>query len=148
MNKRVRVQVVVFLLTIGAFSGVSWSRQARPSEGVHDAVPIKDVSGACSAVMNGPMGSMEITYNLKVTNGRISGTAVTRFGQAQIVDGTIDGDNLHFTVEFRFFGISQRSEAKGRIAGDTLIITPAMPGPPPGMGSTAFKAEPLTFRRK
>jgi hypothetical protein len=94
------------------------------------------------------MGSMEITYNLKVTNGRISGTAVTRFGEAQIVDGAIDGDNLHFTVEFRFFGTSRRSEAKGRIAEDTLIITPAMPGPPPGMGSTAFKAEPLTFRRK
>lgn len=98
--------------------------------------------------MNGPMGSMEITYNLKVANGRISGTAVTRFGEAQIVDGAIDGDNLHFTVEFRFFATSQRSEAKGRIAGDTLIITPAMPAPPPGVGSTAFKAKPLIFRRK
>ena len=89
---------------------------------------------------------MEITYKLKVTNGRITGTAVTRFGEAPIIDGAIDRENLHFTVEFRFFGNSQRSEAKGRIAGDTLIITPAMPGAP--TGTTAFKAEPLTFRRK
>lgn len=84
--------------------------------------------------MSGPMGEMEIVYKLKIDNGKITGTQSLPFGDSPIVDGKVTGDSFHFTVALESFGDIQKKEVTGKIAGDTLILTPAMPGPPPGGG--------------
>jgi alpha-galactosidase len=84
--------------------------------------------------MSGPMGEMEIVYKLKVDNGKITGTQSLPFGDSPIVGGQVTGDSFHFTVELESFGDIQKKEVSGKIVGDTLILTPAMPGPPPGGG--------------
>ncbi len=88
------------------------------------------------------MGEMEIVYKLEVHDGKITGTQSLPFGDSPIVDGAVTGDTFHFTVELDSFGTIQKKEVTGKIVGDTLILTPAMPsrpggvgpgGPPPGM---------------
>ena len=80
------------------------------------------------------MGEMEIVYKLKIDNGKITGTQSLPFGDSPIVDGQVTGDSFHFTVELESFGDIQKKEVSGKIVGDTLVLTPAMPGPPPGGG--------------
>ena len=84
--------------------------------------------------MSGPMGEMEIVYKLKVDNGKITGTQSLPFGDSPIVDGHVKDDSFSFTVELESFGDIQKREVTGKIAGDTLVLTPAMPAPPPGRG--------------
>lgn len=93
-----------------------------------------DVSGTWVAKAQGPMGEMEIVYRLNVENGKITGTQTLPFGDAPIIDGKIEGDQVEMTVEMEFFGNIQRRTVTAKIVGDELHVTPAMPGPPPGGG--------------
>jgi hypothetical protein len=137
--------------------------------------PAADINGAWSAKMNSPMGEMEIVYKLTVKDGKITGTAVLPFGESPIIDGAVVGDQVHFTVQMDMMGNTVKAEAKGKIVGDTLVLTPALPpppggdqggpggpppsggnansqpGPPPGGdggGPGGFKIEPLVFHRQ
>ncbi len=94
----------------------------------------RDISGTWVAKTTTPMGEMEIVYKLKVSDGKITGTQTLPFGDSPIVDGQITGDTFRFIVELESFGDIQKKEVTGKIIGDTLELTPAMPGPPPGMG--------------
>lgn len=100
---------------------------------VEAAAQTKDISGTWVAKRSGPMGEMEIVYQLKVDNGKITGTQRMPFGDAPITDGKIDGDRFELTVETESFGTLQKRVVKGKIVGDALEIEMAMPGPPPGM---------------
>ena len=81
------------------------------------------------------MGEMEIVYKLQVKDGKITGTQGLPFGDSPIVDGQVTGDTFHLTVELESFGSIQKKEVSGKIVDDTIILTPAMPGPPPGVGA-------------
>ena len=91
-----------------------------------------DISGTWVAKLSSPMGEMEIVYRLKVHDGKITGTQTLPFGDSPIVDGQVRGDTFHFTVELESFGDIQKKDVSGKIVGNTLVLTPAMPGPPPG----------------
>ena len=106
------------------------------------AAQSKDISGTWVAKRESPMGEMEIVYELKVVNGKITGTQKMPFGDAPIVDGKFDGDDFELTVEMESFGSLQKRTVKGKILGDTLEITPAMPGPPPGAASPGGAPRP------
>jgi alpha-galactosidase len=100
-----------------------------------------DISGTWVAKAKGPMGEMEIVYRLKVVDGKITGSQGLPFGDSPIVDGQVTGDSFRMTVAVERFGDIQNREITGKIVGDTLVLTPAMPGPPPaaaaGAGSSA-----------
>jgi len=81
------------------------------------------------------MGAMEIVFKLMVKDGKITGSQGLPFGESPIVDGAVTGDTFHFTVALESFGDIRNKEVTGKIVGDTLVLTPAMPGPPPGMGA-------------
>lgn len=115
-----------------------------------------DVSGTWIAKRSSPMGEMEIVYKLQVLEGKITGTQFLPFGDSPIVDGEVTGDSFHFTVELDSFGTIQQREVTGKIVGDTLVLTPAMPSRPsgngPGGGPAAggrpgFQMGPVTARR-
>ncbi len=93
-----------------------------------------DISGTWVAKAQSPMGEMEITYKLKVKDGTITGTQGLPFGESPIVNGKVTGNTFHFTVALEMFGDIQKKDVTGRIVGDTLVLTPALPAPPPGMG--------------
>jgi alpha-galactosidase len=99
--------------------------------------PPKDISGTWVAKRDTPMGEMELVWELKVTDGKITGTQRLPFGDSPIVSGTIDGDKFEFVVELESFGTVSRRTASGTIVGDELHIVPAFPAPPPGGGPGA-----------
>jgi len=136
-------------LVLGVFCLLGMGSLASIGAQAQDTKPAIDVSGTWSATMSSPMGEMEIIYKLKVTDGKITGTATMPFGESPIVDGAIEGENIHFVVQMEAFGNTTKAEAKGKIVGDTLVLTPAMPAPPDaGDGPGDFKVVPLTFHRK
>src|SRR5262249_18636675 len=92
----------------------------------------KDISGTWVAKRQTPNGEMELVYELKVADGKITGTQKMQFGDSPIIDGKIDGDQFEFTVEMGSSGNLQKRVVTGKIVGDELHFVPAMPGPPPG----------------
>src|SRR5213075_1577682 len=92
----------------------------------------KDISGTWVAKRETPNGVTEMVWELKVVNGKITGTQKLPFGDAPIIDGKIEGDNIEFIIETESFGTLTKRTVTGKIVGDELHITPAMPGPPPG----------------
>ncbi len=106
----------------------------------------QDISGTWVAKTSSPMGEMEIVYKLKVENGKITGTQTLPFGDSPIVDGQVIEDTFHLTVEVESFGTIQKKEVEGKIVGDTLVLTPAMPGPPAGLGPSGPDAGPSADR--
>jgi alpha-galactosidase len=95
-----------------------------------------DISGTWIAKTENPMmGEVEYVYELKVdAGGKITGTQRMPFGDSPIIDGKFNGNDFELTVQQEFFGNLSNVTAKGTIEGDTLKITPAMPGPRPGPG--------------
>lgn len=89
------------------------------------------------------MGDLEIVYELKVGDGKITGSQKLPFGDAPIVASKIDGDRFELTVELESFGDMQKATAKGKIVGDTLEITPAFPKPPEGSGGQSGGPPPI-----
>ena len=106
--------------------------QAVSANGVQSEAP--NISGTWVAKLSGTMGELEIVYKLRVNDGKITGIQSLPFGDSPIVDGKITGETFHFTVELESFGDIQKQEVTGKIEGDTLVLTPAMPRPPAGMG--------------
>jgi len=96
-----------------------------------------DISGTWVAKTENPMmGEVEYVYELKVdAGGKITGTQRMPFGDSPIIDGKFNGNDFELTVQREFFGNLSNVTVKGSIEGDTLKITPAMPGPRPGPGS-------------
>ena len=93
-----------------------------------------NISGTWIAKAKTPMGEMEIVYRLSVDqSGKITGSQELPFGESPIVAGQLTGNQFEFTVEIDAFGTLQKVKGSGKIVGDALEITPAMPGPPPGM---------------
>jgi alpha-galactosidase len=101
-----------------------------------------NLSGTWVAKMKTPMGEMEIVYELKVVDGRITGKQVLPFGDSPIVDGTVSGDTFRFTVQLDSFGRQTKREVTGKIAGDSIVLTPAFPAPPPDAGPEAMGPPP------
>ena len=130
VNSFLACMVVCVALGAGALAGA----EGIGAQAASAAAETKDISGTWVAKRSSPMGEMEIVYKLTVKDGRITGTQTLPFGDAPIVDGAVTGNTFHFTVELESFGTLTKKEVTGEIVGETLVLTPAMPGPPPGMG--------------
>jgi len=88
------------------------------------------------------MGEVEFVYDLRMSNGTITGSQRLPFGDSPVVDGRFTSPtDFELTVETESFGNVQKVTTKGHVAGDALDITPAMPpfrggaGAPAGGGS-------------
>jgi len=81
-----------------------------------------DLNGKWVAKVQGPNGEMEVTYVLKVEEGKITGTASSHMGEMKINEGTITGDDVVFQLEVNMNGESRKFEHKGKLAGDELNL--------------------------
>src|SRR6185437_4789837 len=78
---------------------------------------------------NPMMGEVEYVYEIKVdASGKISGNQRNPFGDSPIIDGKINGNEFELKVQTEFFGNLQVQTVRGTIEGETLKITPSMPG--------------------
>jgi alpha-galactosidase len=103
----------------------------------------QDISGTWVAQRQLPNGDVaELIYEIKVADGKITGYQRLPFGDAFIVDGKVDGDQVELTLDVDAPGGPQRRVVKGTIVGDELRVTPALPGPPPGATPPAGATPP------
>ncbi len=63
-----------------------------------------------------------ITFNFKVDGPKLTGSVTTPMGDAPIVDGAVDGDNVTFSTEFNDMKIVH----KGKISGDSMNLDVTM----------------------
>jgi alpha-galactosidase len=110
------------------------------------------ISGTWLNVRSSPFsGEMVTVYELQAVDGKLGGVVRLPFwfGDAQIVDGEVQGNQFGFTVEVYNRGKIERYAVKGALAGDELTIEPAAGGPPlqGGVQPGTFFSRAVTARR-
>ena len=87
-----------------------------------------DVAGTWKATAEGPNGSIERTFVFKVDGNKLSGeTTSEMMGKSTIDNGTIDGDNLAFTITVKFQGEEMKMNYKGKVSGNEMKLAVEAP---------------------
>lgn len=82
-----------------------------------------DVAGKWTASFDTQIGVQNYTYNFKVDGNKFTGTCKSNIGEGEIVDGTINGDDVTFVENLKFQDQILRIDYKGKIAGDEMKLT-------------------------
>jgi hypothetical protein len=83
-----------------------------------------DVSGLWVAQIPGRDGNtMETTFNLKQSGESLSGSMANQFGERQISDGKVTGDDVAFNVKIEFNGNEFLFVYKGKAGGNEIKFT-------------------------
>ena len=82
-----------------------------------------DLNGKWTAKVQGPDGELEITYTLKVEDGKITGTASSHMGDFKITEGNIKDNDVTFLLNVNMNGEERKFEHKGKLSGDALKLT-------------------------
>jgi len=87
-----------------------------------------DISGNWKGTAETPNGTVERTFVFKVDGHKLTGeTTSNRFGKSAIEDGTVDGDDVSFTIRINVQGTEGKVSYKGKVEGDTIKFTVDVP---------------------
>lgn len=87
------------------------------------ALAATDVTGKWNATTQSPDGqTMQLVFTLKQDGNKVTGTVTGPMGDMPISEGTIDGDNISFTVATDQFKVVH----KGTVSGDEMKLTADM----------------------
>ena len=78
-----------------------------------------DVDGTWNCTMTSPMGAGSVTLTLRTEGSSLSGTLVSDQGTMEFTDGTVDGNELSWTVSVQQ-PMPIQIETTETIDGDTL----------------------------
>src|SRR5260370_32629165 len=82
-----------------------------------------DVSGKWTAQVPGRNGNMrEVTFNLKASGEKLTGTMSGRNGDIEISEGRVSGDNVSFSVTQEFGGKTVKQTYSGKVTGDEIMF--------------------------
>lgn len=79
-----------------------------------------DVAGKWTASIDTQIGVQNYTYDFKVDAGKLTGKAKSQYGETEITEGTVKGDEIAFVENLDFQGQPLRIEYKGKISGDEI----------------------------
>jgi hypothetical protein len=82
-----------------------------------------DVAGKWTASFDTQIGVQNYTYTFKVDGAKLTGAAKSQFGETQISEGTVNGDDISFVENLDFEGQPLRIEYKGKVSGDEIKLT-------------------------
>lgn len=82
-----------------------------------------DVTGTWTATIDTPMGAVEYTYEFVAEGEELTGKAISQFGEVELTDGKINGDEISFVETTTFQDMTLRIEYKGTVAGDEINFT-------------------------
>jgi hypothetical protein len=101
-----------------------------------------DVAGTWKANFETPNGNIESTFVFKVDAGKLTGTVTSgNFGEVQIVDGKVDGDNVTFSTVRNGPQGEFRINYKGKMAGDEIKFEVSFTGMDQTFPITAKRAK-------
>jgi hypothetical protein len=88
-----------------------------------------DVTGTWKGSMETPNGAMENTFVFKADGEKLTGTiSMGQFGDSEISEGKLDGENLTFAVVRNFNGNEFKLAYKGKLKDNQIVLTVTIPG--------------------
>ena len=85
-----------------------------------------DVAGKWTSEFESQVGPQKYTFELKVENGKITGTASVNVGgtdmASKITGGTIEGDKVTLVESLDYQGMDLAINYKGTISGDEMKL--------------------------
>jgi hypothetical protein len=82
-----------------------------------------DAAGRWTAAIDTQIGVQNYTYDFKVDMGRLTGKAKSQYGETEITEGSVKGDELAFIENLNFQGQTLRIAYKGKLSGDEIKFT-------------------------
>ncbi len=75
----------------------------------------RDINGKWKGSLASPNGDLETTMDFNVAGGKLTGTVTNMYGQEQIAEGSVKGDDVSFVVNAD--GGQFKTVYKGKITG-------------------------------
>jgi hypothetical protein len=101
-----------------------------------------DVAGQWTAQIPGRDGNtLDTTFNFKVSGGQLTGSMENQYGEREISEGKIAGDDITFTVRIDFGGDEVIFLYKGKVSGNEIKFTRERKGGDLGPVSVEFVAK-------
>ena len=101
-----------------------------------------DVSGQWLAQIPGRDGAtMETTFTFKVSGAQLTGSMENQYGERQISEGKVSGNDISFTVKIDFNGNEMTFLYKGKLAGDEIKFNRERKGGEFGPANVEFLAK-------
>lgn len=82
-----------------------------------------DPAGKWTTTINTQIGDLQYTYDFKVEGEKLIGKAKSQFGDIEITEGKVKGDDITFVENISFDGTPIRIEYKGKVTGDEIKFT-------------------------
>ena len=82
-----------------------------------------DITGTWTASFDTQIGPQNYTYTFKVEGNKLTGHAKGTYSDADIAEGTINGDDIAFVENMTYDGMPLRIVYKGKISGDEIKLT-------------------------
>jgi len=82
-----------------------------------------DIAGKWTAAIDTQIGVQNYTYDFKVDGTKLTGRAKSQFGDTEITEGKIDGDQITFVENLNFQDQPLRIVYKGKVAGEEIKFT-------------------------
>lgn len=82
-----------------------------------------DVAGKWTAAIDTQIGVQNYTYDFKVDGAKLTGKAKSQFGETEITEGSVKGDEISFVENLDFQGQALRITYQGKISGDEIKFT-------------------------
>jgi len=85
----------------------------------------EDATGIWTASFDTQVGVQKYTYTFKVAGNKLTGKAKSELAMTEtdIVEGTVNGDDISFVENLNFQDMPLRIVYKGKLAGDQLKLT-------------------------
>ncbi len=82
-----------------------------------------DPTGKWTTTISTQIGELAYTYEFKAEGEKLTGKAKSQFGDIEITDGKIKGDEITFVENIKFNDMPIRIEYKGKVSGDEIKFT-------------------------
>jgi hypothetical protein len=82
-----------------------------------------DVDGKWTAEINTNNGPVPLTFQLKANGETLSGTVASHMGEAEILEGKVNGDEMTFITYLERDGARYRVSHKAKVNGNEMKVT-------------------------
>jgi len=82
-----------------------------------------DFTGTWTAAIDTQIGVQNYTYTFKVTGEKLTGKTKSQYGESEITEGVVKGDDITFVENLNYEGMPLRIVYKGKISGDEIKFT-------------------------
>jgi hypothetical protein len=107
-----------------------------------------DVTGQWVAQVAGRQGgTQEVTFNLKMAGGKLTGTMTTGQGEQAITDGQITGDAISFVIVQSRGGTETKNIYKGTVSGAEMKLTRTREGGRGGGGGRGGQPQEIVAKK-